>query len=283
MSMSEAFGIPLDKLSPVPVQGKRVLDYIAEIPNGSGWLQLEAKGVTSFDGRSNARRDICKKKNIVSQSLQKNNQGSVINQTAMIGVIIQAVHEGRMSITSSHKKVPAIIEQGIIEIVDPDSNTDLVPLHASSQKASLYWHYAGAAIFAGLYDIAAEFVDRANALISGRSRPLQLQNLHFDERNALEVSRRKLVGVQWRPSDIADQTDDVWFYQAIDKNVIRDILVDEIFPSTEPYHYHEPLSSREGYVENILPDGSYFGIGIIPRDALRKVDQRGINLRDLQY
>ncbi|GAC1348725.1 MAG: hypothetical protein NVSMB27_17680 [Ktedonobacteraceae bacterium] len=88
----------------------------------------------------------------------------------------------------------------------------------------------------------------------------------------MHVGQRNLVGIQWRPSDQAELADDVWFYQAADRDIIRELIVNDVFPDTQPYHDDQPLSRNNEYIESILPDGSYFGIGTTGRNALRTLN-----------
>lgn len=113
--MSQMFGIPYDQMNRIPVQGRPVLDYEASIPSG-GILQFEAKGVTRSNGRSSARKSICKKKVTERQRLLQQTPGLSATQTAMIGVIVQAARSGQTNAVSLRRNA----EQGLIEIVDPD-------------------------------------------------------------------------------------------------------------------------------------------------------------------
>jgi hypothetical protein len=238
--MSQVFGIPWDQMNRIRVSGGPVLDYEAEIPSG-GRLLFEAKGVSRSEGRSHARRSICDKKQASSGTASISTP-----QIAMVGIIIQCARSGQIATK------PGSGRQGLIEIIDPDfGNSDVV---SSEERihAGMYRHYAGAAMFAGLYDVAEELLERANALIQGKSRNPQGQYIRFNDRDVLQVEQRNLVGVQWRPSDQAELTDDVWFYQAIDRDIIRELIVNDVFPHTQPYSYDQPARRNREFVESLV-------------------------------
>ena len=53
-----------------------------------------------------------------------------------------------------------------------------------------------------------------------------------------------------------------------DSDIILNILAHDIFPNTDPYIDFEFLFTHDDYVESILPDGSYFGIGTRPNTSV---------------
>ena len=278
LAMSEVFGIPWDKMNPIRVTGELVLDYQAEIPTG-GILQMEAKGVTRADGRSKARSSIYTKKTFQRSASVPSTLPTVGTQTAMVGVIIQAAVAGETSGSSSRRRA----DQGVIEVIDPEFGDNTVGVSKENMLASRYKHYAGVSMFAGLYDIAEELLARANALRSGKPRQQKLLDIRFNERETLQVGQRNMVGIQWRPSDQAQLSDDIWFYQAVDRNVIENILINDTFPQIRPYHHDQLASRNDNYVESLFSDGSYFGIGVTSRDALRSLSPRDVTVRDLHY
>jgi hypothetical protein len=280
MSASQAYRLRWDSLVAQPVRRRPTLDYQAPLAGGN-WLELEAKGVTSSASANKARRDIYRKKH-PPQSSTTNTSGT---QTARLGMIVQAVRRDRVSVGDTTRRRANEPDQATLEIIDPVGGHEDAAKRELYQKAGQYWHYAGAAIFAGLYDVARELIARADALLHGRTRKPELHHLRFLERAALPIAHRNVVGIQWRPSDRAELPDDVWFYQALDREVIRTILVDDAFPEVEPYHYDSPdaLHQASEYAESLLPDGSYFGIGTMRRDALRTLHQHDVLIRDLHY
>ncbi len=138
-------------------------------------------------------------------------------------------------------------------------------------------------MFAGLYDVAEELLERANALIKGKPRKPRGQYIRFNDRDVLQVGQRNLVGIQWRPSDQAELADDVWFYQAIDRDVIRELIINDLFPHTQSYFYDQPAYKNREFVESLLPDGSYFGIGKVRREELRALNPHDMTAKSLQY
>jgi len=276
LAMSQAFRVPWDQMNRIPVSGGRVLDYEAKIPKG-GELKLEAKGVSRPEGRSNARKSICDKKQAQRQSSSSGIASMSSPQIAMVGVIIQSAPSGQRAAK------PGSRGQGLIEIIDPDFGDSNMISSEERIHAGMYRHYAGAAMFAGLYDVAEELLERANALIKGKPRNPRGQHIRFNDRDILQVGERNLVGIQWRPSDQAELADDVWFYQAIDRDVIREIIVKDLFSRTWSYSYDQPAPGNREFVESILPDGSYFGIGTVRRPGLRTLNLRDMTTKSLQY
>lgn len=276
LAMSEVFRIPWDQMNRIPVSGGRVLDYEAKIPTG-GELQLEAKGVSRPEGLSNARKSIGDKKQDQRHSSSTGIAGRSAPQIAMVGVIIQSARSGQRAAK------PRSRGQGLIEIIDPDFGDRNVVSSEERIHAGMYRHYAGAAMFAGLYDVAEELLERANALIKGKPRNPRGQHIRFNDRGLLQVGQRNLVGIQWRPSDQAELADDVWFYQAIDRDVIRELIVDDLFPHTLSYSNDQLVPGNKEFVESLLPDGSYFGIGTARRQGLRTLNLRDMSAKSLQY
>ena len=265
MCISEVYGIPWDELTPIPVNGKKTLDYEAEIPGSAGRLQLEAKGASSKNSWSTARSNAYRKKLVNPDNLTSPKRIPP-EPTAMIGVITVAVRS------------PS--ERGVIEIIDPDLESDPAAYQRDNQIAGRYLHYAAVARFAGLYQVAAEFAQRAEALIRGQYH-FGARSVHFREDAVCSLFDRQIVGVQWRLSDTATSGDDVWFFHGVDAERIAMIVEGHEFPPTEPYHRHRFSVVNEHSVEGLLPDGSYFGIGIGPRDGLLQIDQRETDLDKL--
>jgi len=267
MTMSEAYSIPWDQLTPIPVRRKRTLDYEAPIPDGSGWLRLEAKGVTTSASRSSARNAAYRKKLIDPKTL--NSSKKVFSEpTAMLGVITQAARIAH--------------ERGLVEIIDPEFDLDPRSRHRDNQVAGRYLHYAGVARFAGLNAVADEFTIRARALVDRQSYGLgRRQKLEFRDDSVFVGSDRRMLGLQWRLGQSRDSETDVWFYHGVDLERIRTIVEENEFRSTRPfYHPHEFVEretlGRGRYVENLLPDGSYFGLGLGPRDGPFQVNEQDI-------
>jgi hypothetical protein len=274
LTMSWVFGISWDQLNRIRVSGGPVSDYEAEIPSG-GRLLCEAKGVSRPEGRSNARRSICNKKGTQLKASSSGTASISTSQIAMVGVIIQCARSGQI--------VAKPERRGLIEIIDPDIGDSNVVSSEERIHTGMYRHYAGTAMFAGLYDVAEELLERANALIRGKPRNPQRPPIRFNDRDVLKVGQRNLVGVQWRPSDQAELADDVWFYQAIDRDIIRELIVNDVFPHTQSYSYDQPAYRNREFVESLLPDGSYFGIGTARREELRTLNPRDMTAKSLQY
>lgn len=269
MCMSQAFGISWDQLVPIPVKGQRVLDYQSEIPGG-GWLQLESKGVTSDSSRTGARLSAYRKKLIDPNNITSPKH-TFSNPTAMIGVIVQAAR------TST--------KQGMIEIIDPDFNMDPTARRAENQLAGRYLHYAGVARFAGLYAVAQECVYRAMGLVQHQERSFRARTLRIRE-NIASVTGGEVVGVQWRVGDGVGSDDDIWFQHGFEVSRLRRVIEGRELPSSEPFHAPAQNTvarrGRDGVVESMLPDGSYFAISYEPHYALRTIDPRETNLERLR-
>jgi len=90
-----------------------------------------------------------------------------------------------------------------------------------------------------------------------------------------------VIGIQWQPSDQAGLPDDVWFYQAIDREVLQDLVVNDVMPHTAPFYDDQTLLSTAESIDSLLPDGSYFGIGVSPQSALRTLNPRKLTNEDL--
>ncbi|EFH89202.1 hypothetical protein [Ktedonobacter racemifer] len=257
---SEMFNICIDEFNPVKVRGQKALDYATLLPNNAGLLQVEAKGVTSDGSRSQARRDIVKKKQASGNTVQLQSETTLTHsQVIKLGIIVQAAQRKRSSPTNSSKRTHS---QGLIEIIDPEPNSQISQLSENYFKAGKYWHYAGVALFSGLPQIAKEFALRAEALIAGSHRRPQLLNYHFDKRMIWSYRDRTLVGIRWQPSDLPMGNDDVWFYQAADQLTLEKILSYDVFPETYSYHPDTQRAIQDNIAESLLPDGSYFGIGM---------------------
>lgn len=276
LAMSQIFSIPWDQMNRIPVSGGPVLDYVAKIPKG-GELQFEVKGISRPEGQSNARKSIYDKKQAQRQPSSSGIAGMSSPQIAMVGIIIQSARLGQRAAK------PGSGRQGLIEIIDPDFGDSNVIISEERIHTGMYRHYAGAAMFAGLYDVAEELLERANTLIKGKPRNPRGQYIRFNDRDVLQVGQRNLVGIQWKPSDQAELADDVWFYQAIDRDVIRELIVNDLFPHTWSYSYDQPVPGNREFVESMLPDGSYFGIGTMWRPGLRTLNLRDMTVKSLQY
>lgn len=289
MSMSEAFSIDWDQLIPIPVSNTPTLDYEAPIPGTANWLHLEAKGVTSRNSRNAARVSAyCKKLNHpVGQTKSVSSpRKQPPYPTAMIGIIIEASRD--------HRK-------GVLEIIDPDYKVEAQRRQPQNQKAGRYWHYAGVARFAGLNNVADEFVYRARNLIaSGRSNA-RLRQVDFEAKAEFERQGNSLVGLQWILSDSIDPAGGIWFYHGVEKERIRRILEDDEFPGCQPFSTRflldadiekkavgaldqaDPTAETQlsRTAESFLPDGSFFGIGFGSIEGLLEVDAQQTDLDKL--
>ena len=287
MAMSEAYGIDWDKMESIKITNKgQTLDYDAQIPATNNRLHLEAKGVTSEDGRKQARRSAhCK---MVDNPKRVRSPKKILPiPTAMVGVITQASRNSN---------------QGILEVIDPDFKISAETSQRENQLARHYWHYAGVARFAGLNNVADEFMDRATNLINtGRSNP-NLQQIDFQQKAEFERQGSELVGLQWRLSETADPAGGIWFYHGVEKERIRRIIEDDNFPECPPFSTRFLLNTdvlpktadavaqsdegsdslRRQIAENMLPDGSSFGIGFGKIDGLLEVDAQQTDLDKLK-
>lgn len=269
MAMSEAFGIDWDQLVPIPVHGKRVLDYEASIPRSQNWLRFECKGITTDASLSSARSSAYKKKN-ASQSVGSAGS-SAASATAKLGILVRAARERR--------------ERGSIEIIDPEIPEDSNTRQASNQRAGRYLHYAGVARFAGLRQVADEFLRRAEALLAKNHDLPRAQSLTLKD-NQFQWQGHTLVGVQWHPGD----TDEIWFHHAVDFDRLRTIIETDVFP--EATHFNSDVHGKlervqtetnlNSFSTSFLPDGSYFGIGSGPVEGLVRVDQVETNFNRLE-
>lgn len=289
MSMSEAFGIDWDNLTAIPVSSSQTLDYEAQIPETQNWLHLEAKGVTSEAGRASARRDAYCKKLVHPSPRQKSVNSprrTHAQTTAMIGIIIEASRNNG---------------KGVLEIIDPAFKIDAEVRRPENQKAGCYWHYSGVARFAGLNNVAEEFMNRANNLISGSPSRVKLRQISFQQKAEFERQGRELVGLQWRLSETADPAGGIWFYHGVEKERIRRIIEDDDFPECQPFSTRSLLNpsmdkeavdttaesgestnvQRRQTAENLFPDGSFFGVGYGQIDGLLEVESQQTNLDKL--
>src|SRR5438552_653437 len=157
--------------------------------------------------------------------------------------------------------------RGLIEIIDPELDQDLIKVTDTDIIAGKYWHFAGVALFAGLNNVAEEFAQRASALAVGRKRAIRLQNYYLRPDREFHVEGHSLIGVQWQPSNVPQGSQDVWFYQAANWEYLSKILGGKDFPA--PYSPSDTFSDRDDLVENMFSDGSYFGIGLHPRTELQ--------------
>lgn len=272
LATSEMFDISIDEINPILLlQNQPVLDYAALLPNNQGLLQVEAKGVTSNESRSSARSDIFKKKQKSSNTVVLQS-GDILSseQLIKIGVIVQAACRKQVAPSLKKKKRSKRPAQSVLEIIDPEPDDNLKQSSMEHFIAGKYWHYAGIALFAGLPQIAEEFAQRANALSEGRQRQPLLTDYHFDENTIFYHRGRRLVGVQWQPSNLPIGNEDVWFYQAADLDNLQTLLLENRFPQTSPYHA-EQTTIREEIAESLFSDGSYFGIGLHRQGGLHSL------------
>lgn len=266
MSMSEAFSIPWDQLTPIPVYilKRRVLDYHAPIPNERGWLMLEAKGATSDSSRDNARSRAYRKK-LIDPKRITSAKLMFDTPTAMIGVIAQAAR--------SHQ------EQGILEIIDPSYEIVVAARQRDNQIAGRHLHYGGVARFAGLHNVAGELIRRADALVRGQMYDIRYtRQISFEDDACFSRFRHELVGMQWRLGESDDPNQDVWLYHGVDTERIKTIVTTDEFPPARPYYSHEGLdkasTERDRFVESLFPDGSFLGIGLGPREDMKRIDRQ---------
>lgn len=274
MSMSEAFGVPWHKMIPIPVEGRKTLDYKICLPNGSGWLQLEAKGVISAkrkDGSSNRKNAI---RNAYSKKLDdpkdfSSGKRSFSAPTAMVGVVTQAA---RLS-----------GENGVMEIVDPDFPASEERRTEDNQIAARFLHCAGVARFAGLYNVSDELLERAEALVNRQDRRSR-RGLEFDQKALFQVDDQVFAGVQWRVGDGIDRESDIWFYHGVNIKPIVELIHHNEFIPTHPFYPGDDYDSdaEPDRIESILPDGSYFGIGIGRHDGLMVINRQETDLDELQ-
>lgn len=273
MSMSDAFGISWDQLKPIRREKVPTMDFEAPLHQGAGKLQLEAKGTTSFASTGSARGSITRKKNPVNPT----NQGTAGTPVAAIGIIVQAACMETSSSLSSRRTTQRS-QNALLEIIDPEPDGNQTALDERGIKAGQYWHYAGVALFAGFPKLAVEFATRARELAYGRSIAHRLHDLDFGRDTILSLPQGEVVGVQWRPSDLAELDDDVWFYQAANPEALRQITAQDDFPLIKPYRFDrqqpQPFSGMTEIASSILPDRSFFGIGVGRLDRLRRVDPR---------
>ncbi len=286
MAMSEAYRIDWDKMEAIKITNKKqTLDYDAQIPGTNNRLHLEAKGVTSEIGRNQARRSAhCKM--VINPKEVRSAKRTLPSPTAMIGVITEASRGN---------------SKGVIEIIDPEFKISPETSQEENQRAGRYWHYAGVARFAGLNNVATEFMHRANALVNtGRSNP-SLQQIDFNQRAEFEREGSELVGLQWRLSETADPAGGIWFYHGVEKERIRRIVEADDFPECQPFSTRFSLDANiekdtvgasqsdptaepqlRRTAENLLPDGSFFGIGFGPIDGLIEANARENDLDQLK-
>lgn len=255
MSMSEAYNVEWDKLTPIPVKGKRSLDYTIQL-SSNRWLRLEAKGISS-KSRASARKSTFEKKKIERKSIPN------ATNIAMIGVIVQASQNPSQS--------------GFIEFIDPEFEVVPDAQQPSNQVAGRYLHYAGVARFAGLDQVADNFTIRAAALIEHSRDRAYLRAQFVPQYQPREINGRQIIGVQWRLGDAIARQEDIWFYQGMDVNVLEQLLTGDL-PSIESYHF-TPQDDNFGdrdttLIESILPDGSYFGMGVGQINGFAIVDRR---------
>jgi hypothetical protein len=274
LTASGIFDIPLDEFAPIDHQGQPALDYAAFLPNSQNLLQLEAKGVTSDESRSQARNGIYKKKQSAGNTVMLQTGPMLSSQQVLkLGIIVQAAYKKRQTAPSPRKKAPKHRTRGLLEIIDPPPDDSLRHLTKEQMLAGKYWHYAGIALFAGLPQVAEEFAQRAIALLKGRERGPRLLNYQFAHDMIAPWRGRQLIGIRWQLSDLPLGKEDVWFYQAADLSVLQTLLQTDRFPQTYAYHPDAQAATRENIAESFFSDGSYFGIGLRQLEGLQTVDE----------
>jgi hypothetical protein len=266
MLASEAYSIPWDNLNAIPVSKKRTLDYEAKLPNNQGWLQLEAKGVSSETSLSSAKQSAYRKKIFNPRKLLSRKK-QFATPTAMVGVVAQAARK------------PS--ERGVIEVIDPEYDPDPRTRLPNNQLAGKYLHYSGVARFAGLPNVADELTRRAEALVKGQEFLIQSRKFEFNRRGVTEIQGQEVIGVQWRIYNAPADESNLWLYHAMDLKRLALLLGENEFLPTRPYHRNEDNAGKR-YVESFLPDGSCFGIGFEQREGLAIVDPRETDLDQLQ-
>ena len=144
-------------------------------------------------------------------------------------------------------------------------------------------------------------MNRATNLINtGRSNP-DLRQIEYQQKAEFERQGNELVGLQWRLSETADPAGGIWFYHGVEKERIRRIVEADDFPECQPFSTRflldgnvekeivdaeqsnptaEPQLRRTA--ENLLPDGSFFGIGFGRIEGLIEADARENNLDQLK-
>lgn len=270
MILSQAYGCDYHKMVPIPVKGKREMDYQIALPNG-GVLRLEAKGITSQQGLSGARTSAYSKK-ILNPTIPASGKRTYSRPTASVATITKAARPDNPT--------------SFIEIIDPPFDVHDEALRHVNQLAGQYLHYAAIAHFAGLYPIADEFYERAASLISNQ------EPAHFTRRKTefllnnsfITVNGRRIVGIHWPLGDQAPNSKRVWLYQGVDVEFIRRLLQEGEIGNSEPYSALKSVlhSEPETTAESILPDGSYFGIGVGQHPkGLTPIDQ-DTNMNDLK-
>jgi hypothetical protein len=242
------------------------LDYQVELPNNQGWLQLEAKGVTSETSLSSAKQSTYRKK-IINPSIPRSRKKQFATPTAMVGVITQAARK------------PG--ERGVVEVIDPEYDPDPRTRLPNNQLAGRFLHYAGITRFAGLTNVADELTQRAEALVKGQNQLAYNRKFYFNERGLTEIQGHQFIGVQWRINNTIADESNLWFYHAIELKRLKHLLVGNEFLPTRPIHPNE-ANERARIVESFLPDGSYFGIGLDQHDGLAIVDSQETDLNRLQ-
>lgn len=99
----------------------------------------------------------------------------------------------------------------------------------------------------------------------------------------MESHGHRIIGIQWQPGESNNFTGNMWFYQGVYIDIILNILAHDIFPNTHPCIDLEFLFTHDDYIESILPDGSYFGIGTRPNTSLLTVSPRDTDIWNLSF
>lgn len=256
MVLSEAYKVPWDEMNQIPAGKDKSLDYDIKLPNGD-WLKLEAKGV-SGNSLSSARSSIFKKKLTARAKSQ-------VSNTAMVGVIVQASRDPD--------------QPGVIELIDPPFEPNLVARRPENQRAGRLRHYAALARFAGLEMNALELIRDAELLVSSGQESLVVSDSPRVLTNIqATINGRIVVGIQWPLGDELSSTasgsssqQGVWFYQGVERTVLERALANELL-EIAPFHFDGEIganarsefsdSIQDNVVHSFLPDGSYFGIGV---------------------
>lgn len=175
-------------------------------------------------------------------------------------------------------------QNGVIEIIDPEFELEPEARQQNNQVASSYLRYASLARFAGLDLVADELTQRARVLLTGYHHDYFAQRSFYPgDGHTIEIEGHLVTGVQWKLGDSRSPQNDIWFYHGIDVERVSTVVNGE-FPETIPYEndigydsnnhiFYPSVIEREDRVESFSPDGSYFGIGVGPRDAFLIIDR----------
>jgi hypothetical protein len=272
MTMSQAYLVSWNQLHPIPVKDRRELDYKARLEDATGhpyWLMVEAKGVTTESSRRSAKVGAYSKK-LKDPKNPNSAKRSFKYPAAMISVITQAARKAT--------------ESGIVEIIDPPFDFDPTEIREENILAGRNLHYAQICLFAGLYKTAFEFIDRANQLIEGQRPNRRTLGIVVGKDEHLTIGDRGVVGVQWQLSN-GYAPSDVWLYHGVELQQLRKLIAHpHEFPLVRPFSAPDVSIEQQTqtHVDSFLPDGSFFGIGIEPRNGLVIVNPRETDFENRQ-